>query len=88
MKNKACNICGKLVNACALKKHIFLIHKQTTKPCNYCRTCDYVFLFEKEFLYHVDKCNGIDGKKIPADATRIRRADLDPKCHIKNMTVR
>lgn len=65
-----------------LKKHTFLLHKQSDKGCYYCTGCEFCFLFKSEYKQHVDKCNGPTGKKWPIHSTRIRRVDVHKDCQI------
>lgn len=85
MKFKNCKVCGKLITACSMTKHLFQIHKKSRKSLNYCANCDFVFLFQKEFSAHTGRCNGVNGKKYPINSTRIRLAELDASCHVRNM---
>lgn len=78
-----CEFCS--IKVWDLKCHYFRVHKSSEAGCYYCKTCDYCFLHRSQFLQHINRCNGPNGKKYPADSVRIPRKELDPSCRIRTL---
>lgn len=79
-----CDKCSKPFHKSnALNQHMFQVHKTTNKGCYRCEKCDYCFLHRRDIIRHNFYCEG--QSKNPVNCPRVRFAELDPNCVIKEL---
>jgi KRAB domain-containing zinc finger protein len=79
-----CDKCSKPFHKSnALNQHMFQVHKTTNKGCYRCEKCDYCFLHRRDIIRHNVYCEG--QSKNPVNCPRVRFAELDPACVIKEL---